>query len=149
MTDLVKSKFKVGDIVRWREDKPCYAAKKGALAIIESIGPKYLKVVWLDKSTSEGQMDGNYAHEDFELAEDNPVPVKTESTVDHPAHYNQGKFEVIDIIEESGLAKDFHLANAIKYILRCSFKGNFVQDLEKAIWYINRRIELEKKKNNT
>src|ERR1700693_922232 len=140
--------FKVGDTVRLIDEKGL-AAKIGALAEILKIEDRYLNLVWLDKRLSNGQMNGSYYPANFELAELNSVPVKTESAVDHPSHYNQGKFEVIDIIEGFGLAKDFHLANAVKYILRCPFKGNLTQDLEKAIWYINRRIELEKKINNT
>lgn len=59
--------------------------------------------------------------------------------VDHPDHYNQGPIEVIDLIEGFGLG--FHLGNAIKYILRAEHKGNTIQDLQKAAWYLNREIE--------
>jgi hypothetical protein len=58
--------------------------------------------------------------------------------VKKPAHYNQGKFEVIEIIEDLNL--NFNLGNAIKYIARCNHKGNKKQDLEKSIWYIEREI---------
>lgn len=61
------------------------------------------------------------------------------NNVDHPKHYNITKFEVIDIIEEFEL--DFHLGNAIKYILRAKHKGKYKEDLEKAIWYLNRELE--------
>jgi len=60
----------------------------------------------------------------------------TSSNVNHPSHYNQGKFEVIDVIEDWNLG--FCLGNAIKYIARCPFKGHPVEDLDKAIWYIER-----------
>ena len=59
-------------------------------------------------------------------------------TIDYPKHYNQGKYEVIDIIEDWGLG--FNLGNAIKYIARCKHKGNKVQDIQKAIWYLQREI---------
>jgi hypothetical protein len=67
------------------------------------------------------------------------------SNVTHPAHYNQGKFEVIEVIEDQGLG--FHLGNAIKYILRAGKKdpAKTEEDLEKAIWYIRRFIEIRKK----
>ena len=61
------------------------------------------------------------------------------SAVDHPKHYNITKFEVIDIIEEFELG--FHLGNAIKYILRAKHKGKYKEDLEKAIWYLNRELD--------
>lgn len=63
--------------------------------------------------------------------------------VNHPAHYQSGKFEVIDIIEAFNL--NFSMGNAIKYILRAGKKGSRQEDLKKAIWYINREIENIKK----
>lgn len=59
--------------------------------------------------------------------------------VNHPNHYNKGKFEVIEVIEDWGLG--FNLGNAIKYIGRCEHKENKKQDLEKALWYIKRELE--------
>jgi len=64
--------------------------------------------------------------------------------VNHPAHYNHGKFEVIDVIEDWGLG--FNDGNAVKYIARYAHKGEPLQDLKKACWYLNRLIsQLEKK----
>ena len=60
--------------------------------------------------------------------------------VDHPAHYNVGKIEVIDAIEDWGL--DFHCGNVVKYVARAKHKDSFIQDLRKASWYLLRRIEL-------
>lgn len=64
--------------------------------------------------------------------------------VNKPKHYNQGKIEVIEYIEDKQLG--FHLGNAIKYISRAGKKNpdKFVEDLEKAIWYLRREIELTK-----
>lgn len=59
--------------------------------------------------------------------------------VNHPSHYQGKKFESIDIIEDFDLG--FHLGNAIKYILRAGKKGNKVQDLKKAIWYLERECK--------
>ena len=60
--------------------------------------------------------------------------------VAHPSHYNKGKIEVIEFIEDQRLW--FHLGNAVKYIARSAHKGKPVEDLRKAIWYIEREIEL-------
>ena len=60
-------------------------------------------------------------------------------SVNHPKHYNTGSIEVIDAILDWKL--DFCLGNAIKYIARCNYKNNKVEDLKKAIFYINREIE--------
>ena len=65
------------------------------------------------------------------------------SEVDHPAHYNQGKFEVIDVIEDWDLS--FNLGNTVKYLARAKYKGKIIQGLEKARWYLDREIELIKK----
>lgn len=62
--------------------------------------------------------------------------------VNHPAHYNVGKIEVIDAIEDWGL--NFSLGNAVKYIARADHKGKPVEDLQKALWYIEREIERRK-----
>ena len=58
--------------------------------------------------------------------------------VSHPSHYNVGKIEVIDAIEDWCL--NFSLGNAVKYIARADHKGKPIEDLEKARWYIDREI---------
>ena len=62
--------------------------------------------------------------------------------VDHPSHYNHGTIEVIDAIEDWNLG--FNKGNAIKYIARSEYKGNEIEDLEKAVWYLNREIKNKK-----
>jgi len=56
--------------------------------------------------------------------------------VDHPSHYNKGNIEVIDFIEDQEF--EFNLGNAVKYICRSRHNGNFSQDIDKAIWYLDR-----------
>lgn len=68
------------------------------------------------------------------------------SNVNHPQHYNQGEIECIDIIEMLGL--NFALGSALKYIWRADIKGNPIEDLEKAAWYIQREIERRRKTND-
>jgi hypothetical protein len=58
--------------------------------------------------------------------------------VNHPAYYKVGGVETIDFIEAKDLS--YHLGNAVKYISRADHKGNRLQDLEKAKWYIERAI---------
>lgn len=72
---------------------------------------------------------------------DNPVdePEATDM-VNSPSHYTSGKIEVITFIEDQDLP--YHLANAIKYICRCRYKGTEKQDIDKAIWYLNRWRDL-------
>ena len=72
---------------------------------------------------------------------------KNFDAVQSPQHYTDTNIEVIDYIEDKNLG--FCLGNAIKYISRAgrknsaamSDKEKTIQDLEKAIWYINRRIK--------
>ncbi|MCT8395250.1 DUF3310 domain-containing protein [Weissella soli] len=71
-------------------------------------------------------------------------PVDEFDDVTHPAHYTQYSFEAIDIIDEVApkypVEVAMEIGNAIKYLLRAPFKGRLVQDLNKAVWYINRAI---------
>lgn len=68
-------------------------------------------------------------------------------SVNHPKHYESGKFECIDVMAEAiGLedTKGFCLCNAFKYIYRCTKKHETpVEDVKKAIWYLNKFLELE------
>ena len=61
--------------------------------------------------------------------------------VNHPSHYTDGKIEVIDFIEQKNL--NFHRGNAVKYIARAGKKDpkKEVEDLRKAVWYLNREIK--------
>lgn len=62
--------------------------------------------------------------------------------VNHPAHYRkESGIEVIDVIYAWNL--DFALGNALKYIARCGIKNadTEIQDIEKAIWYLNFKLK--------
>lgn len=63
--------------------------------------------------------------------------------VNHPPHYGgaDNPYEAIKVIEAWGL--DFPLGNCVKYISRAGKKESdkTVQDLEKAKWYLERKIE--------
>lgn len=67
--------------------------------------------------------------------------------VEHPSHYNIGKYEVIDVINDWRL--NFQLGNAIKYIARAGRKdpSKTVEDLEKAMFYIDYEINRLKKES--
>ena len=63
---------------------------------------------------------------------------KRNPAVDHPAHYNKGRFEVWDVIVDWGL--DWLSGDAVKYVARAPHKGNEIQDLRKSFSYLNKRI---------
>lgn len=58
--------------------------------------------------------------------------------VNHPAHYTMGRIEVIEAIEEWGLG--YHLGNVVKYVARADRKGKPVEDIRKAMWYLEREL---------
>jgi len=69
-----------------------------------------------------------------------PATTPANDPVNHPSHYTDGKIEVIDFIEDKKFG--YCLGNAIKYISRAGKKSKEteIEDLQKAVWYINRRI---------
>ena len=58
--------------------------------------------------------------------------------VNNPAHYTVGGIETIDFIEAKKLG--YNLGNVVKYITRSDYKGNKLEDLRKAQWYLTREI---------
>jgi len=70
--------------------------------------------------------------------------------VNHPQHYNFGSIEVIDYIRSTlGLegCRDFCIGNVLKYVSRAKHKGKPVEDLEKARWYLDYALEIERENN--
>jgi len=66
--------------------------------------------------------------------------------VNRPAHYTQGRFEAIDVIEDAvqaapNQASGFNQGQVLKYLLRLWHKDNPLEDAKKARWYLNRMID--------
>jgi len=95
------------------------------------------RAVYLHKLATQRIMKERNQKTVFELLDSKP------DLVNSPAHYTKGGIEVIDFIEAKGLG--YKLGNVIKYICRADDKGNPVQDLEKAEWYLKREIAERKK----
>lgn len=77
-----------------------------------------------------------------------PKKLRMKSTssdpVNSPSHYKVGGIETIDFIEAKDLG--YNLGNVVKYITRAHHKGELLQDLKKAQWYLNREVsKLEEK----
>jgi len=87
---------------------------------------------WIDTNKLDEDLKDKLASQLITMIEPASDPVN------HPAHYKTGGIETIDFIE----AKEFNynMGNAVKYISRAEYKGNKRQDLEKAIWYLNREL---------
>jgi len=65
--------------------------------------------------------------------------------VNHPSHYNQGKYECIDVMVDvfgEEATKNFCFLNAFKYLWRSKDK-NGEEDIKKAIWYLNKYLEVD------
>jgi len=83
------------------------------------------------------------------IDEDEPKKVKKEKKVNkgknemvnHPSHYGGGNnpYEAIKVIEAWDLG--FCLGNTVKYISRAGKKDETIQELEKALWYLEREIK--------
>jgi hypothetical protein len=64
--------------------------------------------------------------------------------VNHPPHYTQGEVECIQAMESNSTPEHFQehcRLTAQKYLWRCRYKGKFRQDVEKAIWYLQRLLK--------
>ena len=70
--------------------------------------------------------------------------MKSDKEVNHPPHYNRGEIECIAAIEDWELG--YHLGSAVAYIMRAGHKpdSTLEKDLKKAVWYINRYLEIKK-----
>ncbi len=145
--------LKVGEIYLVLEGLIDDDEKNRKIQIIDKVIDKYtswIKYKFLDEVKSEYLKEYEvrmyftpYMNEELPLRKATKLnnTSNDHDMVNHPNHYNQGKYEVIDVIEDWNL--DFNLGNAIKYIARCNHKGNKKQDLEKAIFYLKRELEKE------
>jgi hypothetical protein len=77
----------------------------------------------------------------FTIDEDKPK----KNSVKHPSHYGgkDNPYEAIKVIEAWKVG--FNLGNTLKYISRAGKKDNLIQDLEKALFYLDREIQNRKK----
>lgn len=72
------------------------------------------------------------------------APATPNDPVNSPSHYNAGKVETIDYIEQ--VAAHYYgaeaplVGNVIKYVSRAPLKGKKLEDLKKAQWYLNRLV---------
>jgi hypothetical protein len=94
--------------------------------------PKYSKV------PKKKEVDVTLANMIAKTLGEPEVKVVEEDVINHPSHYTRGKIEVIDFIEDQQLP--YHLGNVIKYIARAGYKGDKLEDLKKARWYLDRYI---------
>ena len=134
-------KFKVGDKVRIRKDLVVDEKYNGLIfnSFMKELA-RTNKVYTIERVEANTVTLINNL---FWWGEDMLEPVETIKEdeklemVNHPQHY-AFKYEPIDVINDWGL--DFNLGNTVKYIARCERKGNKIQDLEKAKFYLEDEI---------
>lgn len=136
MTDFRITEADVGRKVRLRNgeeaevvDFDCDPMASGAE--IEFMGNR----IWVHDNGSCSNQRA-YPRDVIAFVDDDPDPVN------HPKHYTDhpSGIECIQITEHMG----FCLGNAVKYLWRADLKGDAIQDMQKAIWYIQREIERRK-----
>jgi hypothetical protein len=117
--------------VMWNTKKKATDAKK-------ALAKKAIKGEWKTKRLMQAA-DGS---RDIHPFLDKPMQIEMfepkADPVNHPAHYKVGGIETIDFIEAKKL--NYNIGNVVKYLTRADHKGNRKQDLEKAMWYLNREI---------
>lgn len=108
------------------------------------------QVLWMWRKKNAGIVPIKYVHEvtkdlvDAHIKDQHEVVkerVATDADVDmvnHPPHYTVGGIETIDFIEAKQFS--YNLGNVVKYITRADHKGNHLEDLMKARWYLDREI---------
>ena len=99
-----------------------------------------------DKGENSCDHDFQFVTLDTKLCVKCGVSPSTEKEmVDHPDHYggSRNTYEVIKVIEALGWGPDFCLGNCLKYLMRAGKKkkSKELEDLKKAKWYLERRIE--------
>lgn len=115
-----------------------YEAKNGSVTGDNN----YTYDVWSDNgATFENLQEWFDTWFVFEQVTDDSVDCLSNDPVNHPSHYTKGKIEVADFIADQKL--NFDRGNAVKYVCRAGSKDpdKEIQDLEKAIWYINHEIK--------
>jgi len=69
--------------------------------------------------------------------------------VNKPEHYTlpQAASDAFSVMQQIGLITNYPVATAFKYLWRCNNKQNYLKDLKKARWFINKAIEIEESKH--
>ena len=118
--------------VMWTAKKKAKAVKKAKLALPK---PDWKQLGLFGSDTPVGVEVGGLRL--TEVGNGKVRWVKPDA-VNHPAHYKVGGIETIDFIEAKKLG--YNLGNVVKYLTRADHKGNKLEDLRKAQWYLEREV---------
>jgi len=144
----MKKETKATKIMKYIASNPRAKARDIAKALKVSINSVYQATYLAKKGSNLPSTTAPNARKSLALFSGSPKNEKlimTHDNVNHPAHYKTGGIETIDFIEAKSLS--YNLGNVVKYITRADYKGNKIEDLKKAQWYLNREVSnLEKSK---
>ena len=147
--DLGKSEYSegmtvVGKVFARSLDYACIKTATDDIYIISDDNYFDLWSNYIESKTEHIAFDKENTKKAKKLLSNDLQQRKRKDTVNHPSHYNYGDIEVIDFIEQVTKHYNpnvaYHIGNAIKYIARAPFK-NGVEDLKKAVWYLDRAIK--------
>jgi hypothetical protein len=142
----MKKETKASKIMKYIASNPRAKARDVAKTLKVSVDSVY-QATYLAKKKVNGRIASvriPNAQMSLALFSDSPKK-EVKDNVNHPAHYKMGGIETIDFLEAKNL--NYNLGNVVKYITRADYKGNKIEDLKKAQWYLNREVaNLEKSK---
>lgn len=124
---------KIAEILGTNIDIVYYARKTLRKRKVKTVKPKQLELQLVQMGTSSESIRPKIRMQSSGVDRSPEVDM-----VNSPPHYTAGGVETIDFIEAKNL--NYNLGNAVKYITRAGLKGNRVEDLQKAKWYIEREI---------
>ena len=146
----MKKESKASKIMKYIASHPTAKARDVAKAVGVSINSVYQCTYNAKKKAKSLPMTALAPVNRVPLKRGRPFKLKTKAgtytkknqttdNVNHPPHYKAGGIETIDFIEAKSL--NYNLGNVVKYITRADHKGNKLEDLQKAQWYLNREIK--------
>ena len=144
--------FNNKDYIAWQKDVQKYKTKhqknncKCAQTNVPICGDEKNSVYIRDSETPEVKTLRDEINKQLILHNELQLKIQDDDPVNHPPHYTCREMEAIDIIEmiievESNPKVAYNMSNVLKYILRFREKGTPIQDLKKAVWYLNRMIK--------
>jgi hypothetical protein len=145
----MKRETKASKIMKYIASNPRAKARDVAKALKVSVDSVYQATYLAKKGSKLPSTTAPNAQMSLALFGDAPKkrgrpPLKSspkkevKDNVNHPAHYKMGGIETIDFLEAKNL--NYNLGNVVKYITRADYKGNKIEDLKKAQWYLNREV---------
>jgi hypothetical protein len=140
----MKKETKASKILKYIASHPKAKASEVAKALNVDVNSVY-QATYLAKKNAKTASDKNFAQHArmSKVLFKDPPQRGTQDSVNHPPHYKVGGIETIDFIEAKKLG--YNLGNVVKYITRADHKGNTLEDLKKAQWYLNREVQTMEK----